>query len=286
MSVPSRASSSRRGALPGTEARDAHLAGELAERGVDRLVEFGRRDRDVELDLADGSARRVVAAGRRRSVDSSSASTGSTVLCIRRIECSGERAPYDRVRDRYDRRVTDRPRRHARRAAGDRSRREPRVLRALRRDAGRAPPHRPGLGNVGGLDQRPDQAVRVVLIEVADRRRSASAACSATSVSASTSRADVDRLCDRARAEGRTVFGPDRFRTARRLLGVHRRSRRPQPRDLVRPGGRAHRRQPHRRRPSHEHRSRRPRRDRHRRGARHRAGATRCDSRRTARGSS
>ena len=39
------------GALPGTEARDAHLARELAERGVDRPLEFVGRDRDVELDL-------------------------------------------------------------------------------------------------------------------------------------------------------------------------------------------------------------------------------------------
>ena len=39
------------GRLAGTEPGDAHLAGELAERGVDRRLELVRRDRDVELDL-------------------------------------------------------------------------------------------------------------------------------------------------------------------------------------------------------------------------------------------
>ena len=39
------------GRLAGTEPRDLHLAGELAERGVDRLLELLRGDRDVQLDL-------------------------------------------------------------------------------------------------------------------------------------------------------------------------------------------------------------------------------------------
>ena len=36
--------------LAGAEPGDAHLASELAERGFDRGLEFGRGDRDVELD--------------------------------------------------------------------------------------------------------------------------------------------------------------------------------------------------------------------------------------------
>ena len=39
------------GRLAGTEPGDAHLVGELAERGVDRRFELGLGDRDVELDL-------------------------------------------------------------------------------------------------------------------------------------------------------------------------------------------------------------------------------------------
>ena len=39
------------GRLAGPEARQLHLVGELAERGVDRTLEIGRGDRDVQLDL-------------------------------------------------------------------------------------------------------------------------------------------------------------------------------------------------------------------------------------------
>ena len=39
------------GRLAGPESRELHLVGELAERGVDRALEIGRGDRDVELDL-------------------------------------------------------------------------------------------------------------------------------------------------------------------------------------------------------------------------------------------
>ena len=39
------------GRLAGPEPRHLHLVGELAERGVDRALEIGRRNCDVELDL-------------------------------------------------------------------------------------------------------------------------------------------------------------------------------------------------------------------------------------------
>ena len=39
------------GSLAGTEARHLHFLRQLAERGVDRLLEVFRRDRDVEADL-------------------------------------------------------------------------------------------------------------------------------------------------------------------------------------------------------------------------------------------
>ena len=48
---PRRASSSLPGRLAGPESGDAHFPGELAERGVDRALEIGGGDRDVQLDL-------------------------------------------------------------------------------------------------------------------------------------------------------------------------------------------------------------------------------------------
>ena len=50
-SVPSRASRTRRGALPGRKPGDAHLAGDAPERRIDLLLELVLVDLDGQLDL-------------------------------------------------------------------------------------------------------------------------------------------------------------------------------------------------------------------------------------------